>query len=242
MRRIELPNPAHLVLMLAVLYLVQPRLLAKTPSGSDAPTNDTGKSWTATTEQQNTTATSNPTRTKETHTETKGRTVDKQAVERLGSDGRYEPYLDTEKESVRVDVTTVRTTERSFGRSPDGQKMLMQVTEEETRTLPGGEERVVRTTSNPDVNGRLQVVRREIQNAKQISSAVRETKTTVFSPDVNGGLVPAKQVQERETRSSDHTIEFRTSSLSSDSRGKSELKAHGGGIPNEAHTKDSITG
>ena len=62
MRRIELPNPAHLVLMLAVLYLVQPRLLAQTQSGSDAPTNDTGKSWTATTEQQNTTATSNPTR------------------------------------------------------------------------------------------------------------------------------------------------------------------------------------
>ena len=240
MRRIELPNPAHLVLMVAVLCLAQPRLLAQTQSGSDAPTNDTGKSWTATTEQQNTTATSNPTRMKETHAETKGRTVDKQAVERLGPDGRYEPYLDTEKESVRVDATTVRTTERSFGRSPDGQKTLMQVTEEETRTLPGGEQKVVRTTSNPDVNGRLQVVRREIQNAKQISSAARETKTTVFSPDVNGGLVPAKQVEERENRSNDHTIEFRKSTLLPDTNGNWQLNEVREGVIKEEKSKDRI--
>src|SRR5438093_11596494 len=107
----------------------------------------------------------------------------------------------------------MRNTERSYGSSHDGQKMLMQVTEEETRTLPGGEQKVVRTTSNPDVNGRLQVVRREIQNAKQISSAARETKTTVVSPDVNGVLVSAKQVEERENRSKDHTIEFCKSTL-----------------------------
>src|SRR5437588_334559 len=143
----------------------------------NATASDADKSWTATSEQPDT-ANPNPTRTTETHTVTNGRTVDRQTFERVGTDGRYQPYLDFEKESIRVEATTERIVKRSFGRDPDGQKHLTQMIEEEIRTLPGGDQKLVRTSSNPDVNGRLQIVRREIQDAKQISSSVRETKTT----------------------------------------------------------------
>src|SRR6266849_6086446 len=214
----RLRTPADLLAILLVLFLTQPGLLAQT---QDAPTSETSKSWTTTTAPQS--GSLNPTRTSKTHTQVNGRTMDKQAVERIGLDGKYVPYLDTEKESVKVDATTVRTVERTFGRDPDGQKTLIQVTEEERRSLPGGEGKVVRTTSDPDVNGSLRIVHREIQNTKQTTPDMQETKTTVLTPDLNGGLVAVLQIQERETRRSDHTSEFRKSTLLLDGNGNWQL-------------------
>jgi hypothetical protein len=197
-------------------------LAARAQSASEQTSSNTSKSWTSTTESQ-TQSNINPTRTTEAHTESNGRTVDKRAVERLGLDGRYEPYLDIEKESVQVDATKVRTVERTFGRNPDGQKFLTQQTEEESRTLPGGDQKVVRTISNPDVNGRLQMVRREIQDAKQTSPDVRETTTTVLTPDINGGLAPTIRIEGRETQRKVGVTESRKSTFLSDSNGNWQL-------------------
>ena len=96
----------------------------------------------------------------------------------MGMYGRYAPYLDLQKETVKVDANTVRTIERAYGRDSDGRKTLVQVNEEEKRTLPGGVTKTVRTTSNPDANGSLQVVQREIQDTRQINPNVEETKST----------------------------------------------------------------
>ena len=72
---------------------------------------------------------------------------------------------------------------------PDGHRTLIQERQEESRSLPGGEQKVSRTVSNPDANGALQVVQREQEDSKQISPAVRVTNTTVMTPDGNGILV-----------------------------------------------------
>src|SRR6202166_5431299 len=106
----------------------------------------------------------NPPRRNETHTEAAGRVVDRTSVETLGPDGRYVPYSDTEKESHRINDTTVRNIERTFGRDSDGHRTLIQERQEESRSLPGGEQKVTRTVSNPDANGRLQVVRGEVEH------------------------------------------------------------------------------
>jgi hypothetical protein len=107
--------------------------------------------------------------------------VDKQTVERLGENGNYEPYQVIEKESVQVNGSTVRTTTRTFGLG-SGERTLVQETEEEKQSLPGGDMKVVRATSNPDGNGNLQVVQREIEETKKIGADVTETKTTVMLP------------------------------------------------------------
>jgi hypothetical protein len=185
---------------------------------TDSQASDTSKSWSATTEQRGS-GNTNPTRTAETHREADGRTVDKQAVERIGPDGRYEPYLDIEKESVKVDASTIRVTQRTFGRDSEGNRVLTQVTEEEKRTSQGGDVKSVRTISDPDANGRLQVVQREIQETKNSRPGVEDTKTTVFTPDINGGLAESMRIQERQKRSDDHTIEFRKSTLLPDGNG-----------------------
>jgi hypothetical protein len=185
---------------------------------TSAPANDSNQSWIST-ESGNSSFTSNPTRATESHTESDGRITDTQSVQRRGMDGRYENYLDSEKETVKVNASTTRTVERVYGRDPDGRRTLVRITEEETRTLPGNETTVIRTTSNPDLNGALQVAKREIQETRQSSPDVQDTKTTVLSPSVNGGLTPSVQREERQTRRNEHLSEFRKSTSLPDGNG-----------------------
>ena len=184
---------------------------------SESQTDDANKAWTATTESQGDNV--NPTRTTESHTKSGNRTLDKQSVQRRGTDGHFEPYQDIEKETVQVDATTVRTTTRAFGRDADGVKTLVQVTEEEKHTLPGGDSNVVRATSNSDVNGNLQLVQRQIEETKKISKDVEETKTTVMLPSVDGGLAAAMKVQERRTTGANDTVESNKTTLLPDGAG-----------------------
>jgi hypothetical protein len=140
-------------------------------------------------------------------------------VERRGPDGRYERYFDIEKETLQVSPTTTKTITRSFGWDADGQKVLTQVTEEERQSLPGGNEKVVRVTSTADLDGRLQIVQREVADTKKISPDVQETKTTVFSSDGSGDLVPSMQIKERQKTGSDHTVSVQKSTLLLDGAG-----------------------
>jgi len=199
-------------------YLLSAFAFGQAQSAADTPGDDSNQSWTATTQQQ-LPSNLNPARTSETHTQAGGRTVDTQSTETMGIDGRYSPYLDVQKETVKIDGNTVRTIERSFGRDSDGRKMLVQLTEEEKRTLPGGEVKVTRSTSDPDANGTLQLVQREVQDVRQLSPTVQETKSTLLTPSLNGGLIASVETTERDTKTSDHSVEFRKSTSLPDSNG-----------------------
>src|SRR5713101_830446 len=204
---------AWLTVAIIAFCMFVPSLSAQT---SDAQANES-QSWTKTTESH--TDNTNPTRTTESHKQSAKGTLDNQTVERLGADGHYEPYYDIEKESVQVNGTTIRTIERTFARDASGQKILTQVTEEEKQTLQAGDEKVVRTTSNADLDGHLQVAQREVTNTKKISPVVQEKNTTVFLSDGQGGMAPSMQIQQREKRSSDHTVEVQASTLLPDGSG-----------------------
>jgi hypothetical protein len=186
------------------------------PSSANSSSTQTGpKSWTATRESLD--GGVNPTRTVESHVQSGNRTVDRQTIERLGENGDYEPYQDVEKETVQVSGTMVRTTMRTFGLAT-GTRTLVQETEEEKQSLPGGDGKVVRATSNPDGNGNLQVVQREIEETKKIGADVTETKTTVMLPGMDGGLAPATRIEEREKRDGD-AVETRKTTLRPDGEG-----------------------
>jgi hypothetical protein len=195
------------------VYLVSGFAFSQT---SDSQTGGANKSWTSTTDLQSDGA--NPTRTTESHTQSGNRTLDNQSVQRRGSNGQFEPYQDIERETVKVNATTVRTTTRTFGRDSDGAKTLVQVTEEERRSLPGGDSNVIRITSNPDANGNLQLVQREVEATKRISKNIEETKTTVMLLGINGGVSPVMQVQERRERGA-NTVESQKTTLLPDGVG-----------------------
>ena len=190
-------------------------LAARAQTSADA--GSSSKSWTATTDSQDR-AVGTRTRKVESHTQSGNRTIDRQSVEILRS-GSFEPYQDIETESVKVSDTSVRNVVRTYGRDANGQRQLLQVTEEEKQALPGGNSKLVRTTSNPDANGGLQVVQREVQDTRKTSPTVDETKTTVFLPGVNGGLSPARRIEERQERIGDHTVQFQKSTLLPDGAG-----------------------
>lgn len=184
---------------------------------SDSQTGDPNKSWTATTNSHR--ENSDPMRTIESRTQSGNRTLDRQSVQRRGSDGHFEPYQDIEKETVQLDAATVRTTTRTFGRDADGVKTLVEVIEEEKHTLPGNKSKVVRATSDPDANGNLRLVQRRIEETQKTGKDVEETKTTVMLPSVNGGLVPAVKVQERREQGANGTVASQKTTLLPDGAG-----------------------
>ena len=202
------------MLFVTCIYLgVSGALLAQTSAAQDGASD---KSWTATTDSKEDYA--NPTRTLESHTQNGNRTVDVRSLQTRGADGDFQPYQDIEKETVRVNATTTRTTTRTFVRDSDGNKILFQVREEEKQALPGGDSKLVRTTSNPDANGNLQMVQRENQETLKTSLGVEETKTTVMLPGINGGLAPAMQILEFEKRSG-KTVEIQKTTQLPDGAG-----------------------
>lgn len=193
-------------------------LLWLTPVGR-AQSSSGGGSWTSSSQGEGPDSNVNPTRTRQVHTESNGHVIDKTITETLGPDGHYIPYSETEKESVRVNDTTVRTIERNYGTGPDGERQLILQTQEETRSLAGGEEKTERTTSSSDGSGGLQVVRRELVDSKQISPGVTDTKSTVYSADGSGGLGATVQTELTEKKTDAGKTEFKKTTMLSDGAG-----------------------
>jgi hypothetical protein len=205
------PGSCKLILLATAIYLcVSGAVLAQTPDSQD------NGSWTATTESKEDNA--NPTRTIRSHTQNGNRTVDVQSLQTRGADGNLNPYQDIETETVRVSATTTRTTTRTFVRDSTGTKTLFQITEEEKQNLSGGDSKVVRTTSNPDANGNLQVVQRENRETRKTGPDSQETKATVMLPGINGGLAPAMQTEERQ-KNSGNKVEIQKTTLLPNSAG-----------------------
>ena len=204
--------------MISVVLCVGPAVCAQ---AQDAHPNSSDESWTATTETSVTN--SNPSRTTESHAKSGNRSVDKQRVEVLGPDGRYQPDSETEKETVRVDATTTRIVVRTYRWDGNGGRKLAQVTEEEARSTPSGDAQAVRTTMSSDVNGNLQVVQREVADTRKTSPDAQETKTTVYLADGNGGFTTSLQTQELQKRSADHRVEVKKTMLVPDGNGNWEV-------------------
>jgi hypothetical protein len=74
-------------------------------------------------------------------------------------------------------------------------------------------------TSSADMNGKFQVVRREVADTRKISSDVEETKSTVYRPDGYGGLTQAEQAQEVKTRGADDSVAVKRTTLVPDGNG-----------------------
>ncbi|MGA9390924.1 MAG: hypothetical protein WBV69_10805 [Candidatus Sulfotelmatobacter sp.] len=163
-----------------------------------------------------------PVRIIESRSQNGNRMLDKRSVEIRGTDGHFEPYQDVEKETLTVDASTVRTTMRTFARDVNGMKALVQVAEEEKHILPG-DDSIVRVTSNPDVNGRLQPVQREIVETKKIGSDLEETNSTVMLTNINGGLAPAVKTHELRKRAANNMVETEKTTWFADVNGKWQL-------------------
>jgi hypothetical protein len=151
------------------------------------------QSWTAST--QSVPENAGPTRTSESHTKIGNRVIDKKTVEVFGPAGQYQPYSQTETETIQENNTT-RSIVRIYSPGPNGSEQLTQQTEDTRQRLSDGQARVVRMISSPDEYGKLQVVQREVANTKTTGPNSEQTQSTVYRADWNGTLVPTAQVNE----------------------------------------------
>ena len=177
----------------------------------DAQANKTDESWTATT--QTSIDHANPSRTLESHSKSDNRSVDKQRVEVLGPDGRYQPYYDTETETIQVNATTTRLVVREYRWDTNGRRNLLQMTEQESQSSANGDSHVVSTTSSADVDGNLHLAQKEVADTKKASPDVQETKTTVYINDGTGSFTPSQQTREVQTSGADHSVKVKKTTL-----------------------------
>ena len=208
------------VLVVVGAYCLCPSAFAQTSDSRTA--EELSRSWAATTDLKSDylAPERTPVRIIESHSENGNRTLDKRSVEIRGTDRHFEPYQDIERETVQVDGSTVRTTTRTFARDVNKAKALVQITEEEQRTLPSGESKTVRITSNPDVNGKLQVSERDTAESQRLAEHVEETQTTVELLSINGGLAPAVKTREIRKRNANDTVQSDKSTLLLDGGGR----------------------
>ena len=99
------------------------------------------------TQRRDATGTEQPSRVTETRSQDGNRKTRTQVTEAPGLDGRYQPILEREEQVVEVDAQTTRVVVKEFGRNADGSRSLLRQTEEEKRTLSGGQERTTRSIS-----------------------------------------------------------------------------------------------
>jgi hypothetical protein len=175
------------------------------------------ESWTAS--GDTTAPNANPSRVIESHSKSGNRTVDKRRVDVLGLNGSYRPSGETETETIQVDASTMRTIVRSYRWDENGQKILAHVTEENSRSTAGGDTHLERKTSAADVNGNLRVVGREIEDTKQLSPGVEETKNTLYQADSYGGFSQTQQTQELKTHRAGDSVEVKTTTRLPDGNG-----------------------
>lgn len=132
---------------------------------------------------------------------------DAEVVTRIIQTLSGEALVQEEEKSIKVDAQTTRIIRTTSNFRHDGERVIIEVVEEEHRTLPGGEEHVSRTVSTPDLNGRFSVIRQEDQTTILTNNGVQETNTTVFLPDINGGFQPAEQIEQTEREKGPGTVE-----------------------------------
>jgi hypothetical protein len=207
-----------LLLAMAAYFCSGVRLIAQISAVRT--TEDVNKPWTASTDL--TRDNLNPTRITESHSQNGNRTIDTQSLQIRGLDGNLVPYQDIEKERLQVDAMTTRTVTSTFGRV-NGAKTLVQVTDEERHAGPSGESIVVRITSNPDVNGKLQEVQREIVETQTIGKDLEETQSTASIANINGGLAPVLKTDELRRRGETGNFESQENTLLLDGNGDWQL-------------------
>jgi hypothetical protein len=173
-------------------------------------------SWAAT--SQNSTNTGNPYRTTESHVKSGNKTVDRKTVEVLGSDGRYEPYLQIETETTKESPSLTRAVTRTYNPDQDGNQHVTQVVEEETRNSGDGS-RTVQTTSNAGLDGRFQIAEREV-TVRSKNGDSETARTTVYIPSMSGELAPSMQINEDKSRDSNGTTQTKKETRLDDPDGR----------------------
>src|SRR5262249_53159818 len=120
-----------------------------------------------------------------TRTESGGREVVREAFEPRGTDSRFETTTKTITETVGLGSESVKTKREAFGTDAQGRLTLIETTDIDQQKFPDGTSRTIENTWIRDVNGRLGLSYRQVQEIKPAGPDMQQTETTFYLPGIN---------------------------------------------------------
>ena len=139
-----------------------------------------------------------PSRSVETRRDSGAREVVTETIEMPDPDGKLRPTGETTTETIRTPPNAVQTRRDVFGFGAPGQRMLLETTRSEQEVLRDGTTRTVHNTLAPDVNGRLSLTFRQIEQTQSTSLDVKQTGTAVFRPGLDEAVRESERIQQTE--------------------------------------------
>ena len=110
-----------------------------------------------------------PSRRVQTRTESAGREVITETTEVPGTDGVFKTFVESITETVGTGSVSVHTKRDVFGTDADGRAKLIQMTQADQETLPDGTSRTMENTWTADLDGRLGLLERQLQETKAVA-------------------------------------------------------------------------
>jgi hypothetical protein len=141
-----------------------------------------------------------PWRLVQTRSESGGREVVVETSELPGIEGRLTPIQEIVVETIRTAPNTAQTRGDVFGFAADHRRRLLETTESLREGLANGDTSAVHNTWTPDLNGRLGLTSRRIEQTRTAASDVYQTDTTLLAPSLNGTLRETERIEHTERR------------------------------------------
>ena len=136
----------------------------------------------------------------QTRSESGGREVVVETFEVPDIEGRLAPIQEIVTETIRTAPNTAQTRRDVFGFSPDRRRRLLETTESQRETLANGDTSAIHNTWAPDLNGRLSLTSRQIEQTRSAALMCARSDTTLLVPDLNETLRETERTEYTERR------------------------------------------
>jgi hypothetical protein len=142
-----------------------------------------------------------PARRLQSRSASDNREVATERVEMPGINDRWEPHHETVTEIVKTGTNGTQIQEDLFSFGPQRERRLVQTTRSVREVSADGSSNTVHDTSVADVNGRMGLTSRQLEQIS-VSPNIRQSETTRLETGTNGRLQESERTQELERLSS----------------------------------------
>jgi hypothetical protein len=135
-------------------------------------------------------------------------------------DGRLAPIQEIVTETIRTAPNTAQTKRDVFGFATDRRRMLLETSESLHETLANGDTSAVHNTWVPDLNDRLDLTSRQIEQTRRQAPDVRQTDTTRLVPRFNETLRETERTEYTERQINPGVVQRESTHLVRDVNGR----------------------
>ena len=156
----------------------------------------------------------------QTRSESGSREVVVETVEAAGIEGRLAPAEEIVVETNRTAPNTTQTRRDVFRFGQDGRRTLSEATDSLRETLANGHSRVTHDTSAPDINGRVSLTARQLEQTRSAPLDAQETDITLLRPDLDDTLRATERTEYTERPIDPGTVRHDSTVLVRDVNGR----------------------